>query len=172
MSVGSVQLFTGVVIIPELLLATKNNILVLVIKSVLFVEFLFGPARVLLKRRVRPHIVFLDVGLKVTHELGRRVLTTVFLKLCVSLGFLFLISLNGPGSSLALLQQVTKACLAFGCRVILAQELGLSRLKRGGWLRLCCRLHDHFYVVSFMDIVVKATSSAPSSATLVSSLLA
>ena len=120
MSLGRVQIATSVVIVLALVPAAKIKLLVLAINPVIFAGRLSGPARILQERKVEPHIVFLDAGLKVTHELGRRVLTTVFLQLCMSLGFLLLIILNGLGISLTLLPQVTKACLALDCRVILA----------------------------------------------------
>ena len=108
MSLRGIELLTSVVIVLGVVPASEADLLALIVKSILCVRLLIIPASLWIKGMVRPHIVLLDVGLKLPLELRFRGFDAVLSKLFTSTILLFHGSLNGFSISSALSVQEAK----------------------------------------------------------------
>ena len=133
MSLWGIILLTSVVVILAVVPAVKANLLALHVKGICLAVLLLGPACVFTESWVRPHLVVLDVCLKVTNVLGPRFIAAVLLRLVLSKLLLLLGGFDGFSVRLALPHQENQVFLSRFCIIRLARgELGFSRFKFGG----------------------------------------
>ena len=124
------------VVILAVVPAAETNLPALHVKSTCWARLLLLPARLCVQSWVRPHIMALDVGLKIPLVFEPRVIAVVLVKLILSKLLLFLGGLNGFGVRLALPVQEKETLLPhFGTVMIARGELSFSRLELDGWLK-------------------------------------
>ena len=141
MSLWGTILLTSAVVILAVVPAAEANLPALHVKSTCWARLLLVPARLCVQSWVRPHIMALDVGLKIPLVFEPRVIAVVLVKLISSKLLLFLGDLNGFGVRLALPVQEKETLLPhFGTVMIARGELSFSRLELDGWLKFLCRL--------------------------------